>query len=374
MKNYLLFTFMAFTFFSCEKQSVNLGDAALFFPPAHQLHAGIAFKFYEHNIPTNKNETFSTNITYRTYQFSQPNILVSNVYDAAMRIQWNTVFQLEDNKFNILEKNYSNLTDTMEAQIIENVSLDWRDKNAVSFFKISLKNDYQMIFSNKQTGIIDTIMDNRPCKMIKGKSDYIVVSPTNDSTTYARTYEDIYAKELGLYKRFYHLEDRTFYSELVEQMSLKEFNRRANHGKKRMAYIDPAHTIDDHSNFELCNEEIRIGDYYNCDNRGQLIGGKGAWWRILKKDLKPEKLKNESGYLTFRFVLNCKGEVGRFMTEESDLDFNKKQFDKETVTHFYNIVYQQKNWQACTGDKISQDAYTYITFKLKDGKVIEILP
>ena len=375
MKIYLSLTFVCLLFCSCQTNSVNLESATNFFPSNTQLNEGIALKYYEHNNPTNKDASFSINIAYRTIQFFQPNTLVMDFYDAAMRLQEHSIFEVNDNQFKLIEKYYYTRGDTIQAEIMDNVMFDWGNEKALSNYKLS-SNGYQSIFYNNQHTLGDTTIDGRVCKMIKSDTSLKIVSPTNDTTNIYGTLTNVYAEGLGLIKQDYREEEISVVSELVEQMSLKEFKERANHGKKRIAYIDPNNTLDNNSNFKLCNKEINIADYYGCKGYSRLIGGKGKWWRILEKELKPERLKKESGYLTYRFVLNCKGEVGRFTTEEADLDFNKKQFNKETVGHLYRIVAAQKDWKLCTGRNIDYklDAYLYITFKLKDGKITEILP
>lgn len=360
--------------FSCQPDEINKGEVTKFYPPASQLLKGVAYKFYEHYIPDNTGESPATNINYCTYQFIQPDTVVINSYDAALRLMWNTNVQVSNNQFKIIDAFYFNLLDTVNAEITNNIMLDWVNNEAASDYKYKLENDYQMIFSKNQSEVKDTIIENRSFKIITSNDNYMVVSPTNDSTSYPSTTKRLYAEGIGLYELYSKTEKGMNHSELVEQMSLTDFKKLMNHGKKRMAYIDPSHTLDDNSDFKICNEEIQIGDYYNCENQGQLKGGKGTWKRILKKELNPKKLKEESGYLTFRFVINCNGEVGRFVTEEADLDFQKKKFDKETISHFFEMVAKQKDWVACNARGTSYDSYAYVIFKLKDGNVIEILP
>jgi len=362
-------------FYSCQRTPIDLGKATKFFPSSTQLQEGIAFKYYEHNNPANKDASFSINIGYRTYQFFQPNTLVIDYYDAGFRLYEHNVFEVNEENFKMIEKKYYLQKDTLQAEILNPVTIDWADENAVSKYKFVL-DGYQAIYSNNQHTLTDTSIDGRISKVIRSATNIQSISPTNDTTYIEGTTTSIFAEGLGLIKQNDSEAEMSIESELVEQMSLKEFKKRANHGKKRIAYIDPKSTIDNNSNFTLCNQEVEIKDYYNCSDHARLKGGKGRWWRIIEKELDSKKLKKESGYLTYRFVLNCKDELGRFITEEADLDFNKKQFNQETVDHLYQIVSRQKDWQTCFIKSRNKqfDAYLYLTFKLKDGKIIEILP
>jgi hypothetical protein len=163
--------------------------------------------------------------------------------------------------------------------------------------------------------------------------------------------------------------------ELIEQIPFKEFQQRANHGVKRVGYIDPRSVLDQGSDFKLCDKQVKVADYYNGqDKRAQYVGGKKAIWELVNQHLDKSKLFNESGYLTLRFIVNCEGEAGWFTMEEADLDFQPKRFHTETIQHFFEILYQHPNWKPCIIREEARDAYTYITFKLKDGEIIEILP
>ena len=164
------------------------------------------------------------------------------------------------------------------------------------------------------------------------------------------------------------------WTELVEQIPIEQFQKMANHGRHRLAYIDPEKTMDEATDFKICNE--RIADYYNHDigHFPILKGGKNAMQKLLNTQLDKTKLFKESGYLTFRFVVNCEGVAGRFITEQTDLDFQGKTFNPETVSHLYEIVKNIKDWRTTMIRKEARDAYAYITFKLNDGEIIELLP
>jgi len=361
---------------ACQQEPIPLGIAENYLPKVHRLQKGIVSKFYEHHVPKNKDSAPYSNISYYAYKWEAPHWLTIDKFNAGMELLWHTTYQIKDDQWLATKKYFYFKGDTTHAEIAKPVEYDWVDHLATFTAKRSTAKDYQILYNNAQVGLKDTIIEDKACKKIIKNSSTSVISPKGDTTITNYSLSTIYAPTLGMYARTIEYEESHVHLELVEQMPQSEFEKRANHGRKRMAYIDPNNTLDDNSNFQLCYHESRIGDYYNCENEGQLQGGKGAWRRVLKKDLIEEQLKNESGYLTFRFVINCKGEAGRFMTEESDLNFNKKEFNESAVKHLYEIVSSQTDWQACTGGRRikDQDAYTYITFKLKDGKIIDLLP
>jgi hypothetical protein len=73
-------------------------------------------------------------------------------------------------------------------------------------------------------------------------------------------------------------------------------------------------------------------------------------------------------------VVNCKGLAGRYQIVENDLDFKPKQLNQDLVQHLFTITQELKDWKQLVWEKEPRDYYMYITYKLQDGKIIEILP
>jgi hypothetical protein len=73
-------------------------------------------------------------------------------------------------------------------------------------------------------------------------------------------------------------------------------------------------------------------------------------------------------------VVNCKGLAGRYQIVENDLDLKPKQLNQDLVQHLFTITQELKDWKQLVWEKEPRDYYMYITYKLQDGKIIEILP
>ncbi len=374
MQRKLNYLFILLLCFSCKSKPIDLGMATPYFPSAELLQEGFVYKYYAHRVPKNKNSDPATDIRYRKFQTIYPDILEISVYDAAYELRWYYKYQVSQNKFRIMDSYAKLKGDTIYPKCRKNVEFDWANQAAISDCDINYSNNATSNLVSFQTGIKDTILNENLCKFISKKDSTSYVSNRGDTSEIVRNYVEIFETGKGYIGQISDSERYTTTYELVEKMSLPEFRRRSKHNLKRIAYIDPAKTLDDHSDFKLCNNEQSITDYNSCKERAQLKGGKGSWWRILRKKLNPKKLKNESGYLTYRFVINCEGASGRFVVESADLDFNRKEFDTETVEHLYDIVSKERDWEHCHGNYYNLDAYAYITFKLKNGEIIELLP
>jgi hypothetical protein len=136
-----------------------------------------------------------------------------------------------------------------------------------------------------------------------------------------------------------------------------------------IGHINPKTALGD-KNFKTCKN--KIFEYYNSEPDGGYKHGKKA---LRDSVLRKYSMSiNESGYLTFRFVVNCEGKGGRYMVIQNDLDFKPKEFDEELTSHLFTITQDLKEWRPVILENESRDYYMYITYKLLDGKIIEILP
>ena len=136
-----------------------------------------------------------------------------------------------------------------------------------------------------------------------------------------------------------------------------------------IGYVDP-NTASGDKDFKTCRDEIY--EYYNSEPDGGYKHGKKALRdSVLKKYSASVK---ESGYLTFRFVVNCEGKAGRYMVIQNNLDLEPKVFDEDLTSQLLTITQGLKEWRPVVLENVSRDYYMYITYKMLDGKIIEILP
>ena len=374
MKRQLIYLSIFLLCCACNPKPVDLGIATAYFPSSEKLREGFVYKYYLHQAPKNTNDEIATNIQYRSYQFIDPDILQVKIYDAGFDLNWYYKYQVRDDKFRIMDSYTIINQDTIFPKCRNNIELDWVNQETSSVLDLEFEEHGNSVSFSLQTGIQDTLFNDKNCKMFSKKDSTIFYSTKGDTTTNVRMIKEFFGKNIGFIGQISEYKSYTNTTEVIERMSFPEFRRRSKHNRTNIGYIDPYQTLDDHSDFKLCKSEAVIREYYSCKKRGELKGGKGAWWRVLRKKLKPEKLKNESGFLTYRFVINCQGATGRFVVIGADLDYNEKEFNKETVEHLYDIVSKETDWQHCHGNYWELDSYAYITFKLKDGEIIELLP
>lgn len=84
-------------------------------------------------------------------------------------------------------------------------------------------------------------------------------------------------------------------------------------------------------------------------------------------------LKN--GYITFRFTIDCQGNLVRFVEVlQTNQHYKKDHFEFGFVKELYQFLLTLKDWKIA---KLNGDTYpykAYLTFKIKDGKVDNIIP
>lgn len=136
---------------------------------------------------------------------------------------------------------------------------------------------------------------------------------------------------------------------------------------KRVGDI-PIKSTDEIADFSPCHENPIYQDYQiNTD----YVGGK----RAIKSELEstfPINTLTESGLLTIRFIVNCKGETGIYRSKMIDSSLQEIDISNKDLTQIYAAISALDNWAPGRIRDQPADSYHQISFKLLDGEVIEI--
>lgn len=136
--------------------------------------------------------------------------------------------------------------------------------------------------------------------------------------------------------------------------------------------IVPDWTLDD-SSFEICNGDDQIIQYFN-DGKGiQYSGGKRVIDSLFFSGYKTVHLQ-ESGLIRIRFVVNCKGESGRFRILSSDLHYQPFVFSDDILDQLLEITRSMDQWEPKIWHEMKVDYYQYLIFRIENGKLLHILP
>jgi hypothetical protein len=131
---------------------------------------------------------------------------------------------------------------------------------------------------------------------------------------------------------------------------------------------------DDDPNFKLCMGDENVIQYFNLGKGPTYLGEKSAILKTFKRNYNPIVNKNQDGLIRIRFIVNCKGEAGRFRVMESDNEYNEFIFDEKIVSQLLDITKSIAYWEIFQYREKDTDYYLYLIFKLADGQIKEILP
>ena len=123
----------------------------------------------------------------------------------------------------------------------------------------------------------------------------------------------------------------------------------------------------DDKNFNLCN--ISTLQYFNLEKGFQYEGEKLAIVENFEQ-LNLETDAKSNGYITIRFIVNCEGKTNRFRVQQLNMHYKECVFDKNFVNEILKFTKNLNGWKSLE----NKDYYQYLTFKIENGKVTEILP
>lgn len=129
----------------------------------------------------------------------------------------------------------------------------------------------------------------------------------------------------------------------------------------------------DDPNFKVCNES-RAQQYYNFDKGLLYKGEKPAIVAHFNNGFKPSQKSTETGFVTIRFIVNCEGKTGWFRVLGIDHDYKPKKFSAGLVNQLLTLTKQLNGWIVGEYNGKTFDYYQYLTFKMENGRLIEIMP
>lgn len=134
----------------------------------------------------------------------------------------------------------------------------------------------------------------------------------------------------------------------------------------------PFDSLQDDPAFIVCNPK-QVLQYYNTN----------AYYKDHKKEITKYLLDNfstqdsfqdQNGFLTIRFIINCNGNTGRFRIFEIDNNYQPIHFKEALCRQLLRLVKQLSGWQPAVYKEKVYDSYQYITFRIRNGKIISISP
>lgn len=135
-------------------------------------------------------------------------------------------------------------------------------------------------------------------------------------------------------------------------------------------YINPDEALLN-DGFRVCNDEW-IFQYYNKKSL-PYPKGKNGFRNYINSNYENRNY-SDSGYLNIRFIINCEGKSGRFIIHENDLNFEPKKFNKDLVNQLFKLTSELKQWNPIFVNEENRDSYMYVSYRIENGKITEIIP
>lgn len=135
--------------------------------------------------------------------------------------------------------------------------------------------------------------------------------------------------------------------------------------------FDPA--LDD-SSFQVCYGDNRLIQYYSLGEK-TYTGGKIAIEKFFEENYDTTKTHDQSGLVRIRFIVNCKGESGRFRILGMDPTYKELDFDASITDQLLALTKSLDSWKVFKNQAgREKEYYQYLIFKIQNGRIVEIMP
>lgn len=137
-----------------------------------------------------------------------------------------------------------------------------------------------------------------------------------------------------------------------------------------IGYVDKEEAL--HNDvYSLC--EGNIYKIHHGAPKDAYEGGKNTYKKYVLDHYKNEGFI-DSGYLNFRFYVTCEGNPGWFEVLEIDMNYEETSLDPKLVTQLLNITSQPDNWAIYKVGENPVNYYHYVSYRIENGEITEILP
>ncbi|MCV6631106.1 MAG: hypothetical protein OIF50_14735 [Flavobacteriaceae bacterium] len=142
------------------------------------------------------------------------------------------------------------------------------------------------------------------------------------------------------------------------------FHHKANH-------IDPSLAVEA-DNFQVCNEDF-ILEYYYPRKFPYQTDKDGFRTKILQAYAQYQF--DDTAYIYIRFVVNCKGEPGRYLLETYTIELQPTTKHQKLGKTLLEITQTMKDWEIGINQFNNPYDYNmYIGYRIEHGKIVAILP
>ncbi|TVZ56693.1 hypothetical protein OD91_1989 [Lutibacter sp. Hel_I_33_5] len=127
------------------------------------------------------------------------------------------------------------------------------------------------------------------------------------------------------------------------------------------------------NDMKLCGEKKILGKHHGLPKYA-FYKNKGYFRKNILSKYNSKKF-SDSGYLNFRFLINCEGKAGWFKITKMNLDLEETNLNDEMVNELLELTSNSENWNELSFENEKKYNYhMYILYRIENGKIVEILP
>ncbi|MEH6306937.1 hypothetical protein RYH73_14890 [Olivibacter sp. CPCC 100613] len=123
--------------------------------------------------------------------------------------------------------------------------------------------------------------------------------------------------------------------------------------------------------FKVYNKSS-LPQYYQVD--GGYKGGRTQILTEFNRLIGKQIPADSDGFITIRFIVNKDGKTGRLRVFEIGSNYNQHLFNFFLVERLLSFTKQLKCWKVAELKGVKTDYYQYLTFVIRDKKIVDILP
>lgn len=124
---------------------------------------------------------------------------------------------------------------------------------------------------------------------------------------------------------------------------------------------------------QLCNATNIYGTHHGLPKMCFKLSKKH--FRETIKSTYKNRNYTDSGYLNFRFLVNCEGIAGWFEIIKMNLNLEASKLNDDMVNQLLDITSKYNGWSSLKNSNGEPfDYYMYISYRIEHGEVTEILP
>jgi len=140
--------------------------------------------------------------------------------------------------------------------------------------------------------------------------------------------------------------------------------------KKRYCKSEPFEISD--SAFYKC-KKLFIQPFYRTEL--EYKGDKPALQKHFGGIFEKQYVATDEGFISVIFTVNCEGKIGDYKMQLTDIDFKEKEFSLELLKDIVERVEKLEEWKIGKNDDDELvDSKKYLLFKMKEGRLVHILP